>query len=213
MFTTIKNVIFDIGGVLVDLYPERCIEAFKRIGYPQAEQMIGRYCPSQEFRKVESGEMSGEQLAEYIRNESGNNEIKYNDIRDAYVAFLGDIPITKLRAIKELRDAGFNTYALSNINEFVMPYLDEKLFTQDGLSREDYFVHAYLSYEMGALKPEKEIYLKMIQHSGMVPEESLFIDDSELNINAARELGFQVYLAAPMEDFTPLLREIAAHKS
>lgn len=208
MFSTIKSVIFDIGGVLVDLYPERCVEAFKSIGYPQAEEMIGRYCPSKILQRVESGEMTGEELVEYIHKDSGNESITYEDVRDAYIAFLGTIPIKKLRAIKSLRDAGIKTYALSNINEFVMPHLRSELFTADGLSTEEYFHYTYLSYEMGALKPDRRIFQMMIDHSGMKPEESLFIDDSPANIESAREMGFQVYLAAPEEDFTPLLKEI-----
>ncbi len=208
MFGSLENIIFDFGGVLVDLYRERCVEAFHRIGYPQAEEMIGLYCPSDILMKVESGEMSGQALVEFIRQDSGNPAITYAQVQEAYIAFLGEIPIKKLRAIRALRETGFHTYGLSNINEFVMPYLREKLFTADHLTMEDYFEHAYLSYEMGLLKPDPKIFLQMISHSGMDPEKSLFIDDSEKNIHAARALGFQVYLAAPQEDFTPLLAQL-----
>lgn len=208
MFSHIKTVIFDIGGVLVDLYRERCIEAFRRIGYPRAEEMIGLYCPSDTFMKLEKGEMSGEELAEFVRQDSGNPAITYNDVRDAYVAFLGEIPVKKLRMIRRLREAGYKTLALSNINEYVMPYLREVLFRADGLTMEDYFDHAFLSYEMGLLKPDPAIFEALIKESGINPEEALFIDDSERNIEAARALGFAVYMPAPEEDFTPLLEEL-----
>lgn len=205
MFRDIEAVVFDIGGVLVDLYRERCIEAFSRIGYPQAEQMIGMYCPSDTFMKLEAGEMTGEELTEFIRRESGIESITYNDVRDAYIAFLGEIPIKKLRSIYALRGRGIRTFALSNINEFVMPYIREKLFKADGLSEQDYFEKAFLSYEMGLLKPDPEIFKTMISQARLNPEQTLFIDDSEKNIASARELGFQVYLASPKEDFTHLV--------
>ena len=63
---------------------------------------------------------------------------------------------------------------------------------------------------MGLLKPGAEIFRVMIERSGMTPERTLFIDDSEKNIQTARELGFQVYHAGPEEDFTPLLYELIA---
>lgn len=212
VLNNIKHVVFDFGGVLVDLYRERCVEAFCRMGFPQAGQMIGLYGPSDTFMKLESGEISGQELVEYIRRESGNDSITYNDVRDAYVAFLGEIPVKKLAAIRALRKVGIKTWGLSNINEFVMPYTREKLFTAEGFCMEDYFDHTYLSYEVGLLKPDPAIFHAMIAHGGMQPEETLFIDDSEKNIATARELGFQVYLAAPQEDFTPLLYEIIRAK-
>ena len=208
MFSHIKTVIFDIGGVLVDLYRDQCIEAFRRIGYPQAEEMIGLYCPSDTFMKLERGEMSGEELTEFIRQDSGNPAITYNDVRDAYVAFLGEIPIEKLRMIRRLREAGYKTLALSNINEFVMPHLREVLFRADGLTMEDYFDHAFLSYEMKLLKPDPAIFEALIRESGINPEEALFIDDSLVNTETARKLGFSVYCPGPYEDFTPLLEEL-----
>lgn len=208
MFEGLKNIVFDFGGVLINLRRERCVEAFRRIGYPQAEEMIGIYCPSETFMRVEEGKMTGEELVEFIRQDSGNPAITYEQVRDAYIAFLDGIPVEKLQAIRALREGGFHTYGLSNINEFVMPYIRRELFTQEGLKMEDYFEYAYLSYEMGLLKPNPEIFLRMIEHSGMKPEETLFIDDSEKNIATARSLGFQVYLAGPQEDFTPLLQMI-----
>lgn len=210
MFKAIDTVVFDFGGVLIDLYREKCVEAFRRIGYPQAEEMISLYGPSDILQKLEAGEITGEELVELIREDSGNDSITYEQVQGAYIAFLGTIPVVKLRAIRALREAGFKVCGLSNINEFVMPYVRERLFTADGLKMEDYIEEPYLSYEMGLLKPGAEIFRVMIERSGMTPERTLFIDDSEKNIQTARSLGFQVYHAGPEEDFTPLLYELIA---
>lgn len=210
MFKAIDTVVFDFGGVLIDLYREKCVEAFRAIGYPQAEEMISLYGPSDILQKLEAGEITGEELVALIREDSGNDSITYEQVQGAYIAFLGTIPVVKLRAIRALREAGFKVCGLSNINEFVMPYVREQLFTADGLKMEDYIEEPYLSYEMGLLKPGAEIFRVMIERSGMTPERTLFIDDSAKNIQTARELGFQVYHAGPEEDFTPLLYELIA---
>ncbi len=210
MFKAIDTVVFDFGGVLIDLYREKCVEAFRAIGYPQAEEMISLYGPSDILQKFEAGEITGEELVALIREDSGNDSITYEQVQGAYIAFLGTIPVVKLRAIRALREAGFKVCGLSNINEFVMPYVRERLFTADGMKMEDYIEEPYLSYEMGLLKPGAEIFRVMIERSGMTPERTLFIDDSAKNIQTARELGFQVYHAGPEEDFTPLLYELIA---
>lgn len=208
MFKAIDTVVFDFGGVLIDLYRDKCIEAFRAIGYPQAEEMISLYGPSDILQKLEAGEITGHELVELIRQDSGNTTITYEQVQGAYLAFLGRIPVVKLRAIRALREAGFKVCGLSNINEFVMPFVRERLFTADGLRMEDYIEEPYLSYEMGLLKPDAAIFHRMIERSGLKPEHTLFIDDSAKNIQTARELGFQVYHAAPEEDFTPLLYEL-----
>lgn len=207
MFESIDTVVFDLGGVLIDLYRDRCVEAFRRIGFPQAEQMLGLYHPADIFIRLENGQITTAEVCEYIRRKSGK-PIPDEAIREAYLAFIGTIPVAKLRAIRALREAGKRTFALSNTNEMVMPHIRERLFTADGLRMEDYFEKAYLSYEMKLLKPDPAIFRAMTTDAGMEPERTLFIDDGPRNVEAARELGFQVYKPEPEEDFTPMLREL-----
>ena len=116
-------------------------------------------------------------------------------------SFLAGIPRYKLQMVRTQRERGFRTYALSNINDVVFPFVRDVLFTQEGLQLDDYFEKAYLSYEMHELKPSPEIYRKMIEKSGMRPEATLFIDDNAENLHTAQELGFHVYMPRPREDF------------
>lgn len=97
---------------------------------------------------------------------------------------------------------------LSNNNEFVFPYIKETLFRADGLVLEDYFDKCYLSYEMHELKPSPAIFERMIADSGVCPETTLFVDDGEKNIRTARDLGFQVYMPGPREDFRHLFDDM-----
>ena len=206
--SSIKNIVFDIGGVLVDLDKDICVNSFKAIGFERAESIIDYYSPAEFFKQLELGNIDTKEVCQCIRREANNDNIADIDIVNAYRSFLVSLPIYKLRLIKSLKDAGYMIYALSNINEVVMPLLTDDFFRQDGLTMDDYFHKSYLSYQMGALKPTPEIYQMMIDDSGMVPSETLFIDDSVANINTAQELGFNVYLAAAQEDFSHIFDDI-----
>ena len=98
---------------------------------------------------------------------------------------------------------GVRTYVLSNNNPSSMKLI-RRMFAEAGCPMERLFDRVYLSYELRELKPSEAIFRKMIADSGMEPARTLFIDDSERNVTAARALGFQVYMPAPHEDFSHL---------
>ena len=77
--------------------------------------------------------------------------------------------------------------------------------TNDGHTMDDYFDAVYLSYQLCELKPSEAIFRKMIAAGGMRPEETLFIDDGQKNVDAAQRLGFAVYMPGPGEDFGHIL--------
>ncbi len=205
MLKSIKNIIFDLGGVVIDLDRERCVDSFAKIGFPQAEQMISCYQPSGFLRAFERGEISLDELCQTIRQSAGTTASN-KDICHAYSNFLVGIPLYKLRLIESLRKRGFKVYALSNINEAVMQRVRE-MFAQDGHTMEHYFDKMYLSFQMGCTKPDPEIYQMLLDDSGIEPQETLFIDDSELNIASGRQFGLNVYLAKAREDYSHLFEE------
>ena len=130
-----------------------------------------------------------------------------SEIAAAYSAFLVGIPVAKLRQIMRLRAAGVRTYVLSNNNPAAMVAI-RGAFTADGHTMDDYFDKIYLSYELHELKPSEAIFRKVIADSGVIPSETLFIDDGRKNVDAAQALGFAVYMPAPGEDFGHLFEEI-----
>lgn len=203
MMDTIRNVIFDLGGVLVKLDIERCKAAFVGLGMPQVAELVDPYHPAAMIGQLEKGEIDFHEACVQMRRLTGRAEVTDEQIADAYAAFLTDVPVQNLRLIDTLRSRGLKTYVLSNNNPASMEVI-RRMFTADGRTMDHYFDRIYLSYEMHALKPSEEIFRRMIADSGMRPEESLFIDDSQRNVNAARALGFAVYQPSPDEDFAHL---------
>ncbi|MEG1672733.1 MAG: HAD family phosphatase [Alistipes sp.] len=208
MFDEIKNIVFDLGGVLIDLDKQRCIDAFNRLGFPQIETLIDFYYPAEIFNRLERGEVDAHTVCEYIRTEARKPEITDAQIHHAYQMFLAELPAAKLELIMQLRTAGKHTYLLSNTNEMVWDDVEAKFVAANGHPIGDYFDRIYLSYEMGDLKPSPTIFQRVIADSGIVPEQTLFIDDGEQNVIAAHALGFNVYMPQPREDFSHLFSDL-----
>ena len=207
----IKNVIFDLGGVLVDLDIERCTAAFRELGMNRVAGLINPCYPAEMIGRLERGDLSFHEACDAMRKLDGRYDVTDAQIAGAYGAFLAGVPVWKLRQVERLRGAGIRTYVLSNNNPASMEVIRGE-FTADGHTMDDYFDKVYLSYELRELKPSEAIFRKVIADSGIVPAQTLFIDDGQKNVDAAQALGFAVYKPAPGEDFGHLLEEITATK-
>lgn len=200
----IKNVVYDLGGVLVDIEISRCIAAFRHLKMDAVAEIINPCYPAEMIGRLEHGDISFHEACEQMRELTGRKEITDEQIAWAYGEFLTGIPIEKLRQIDRLRERGLHTYVLSNNNPASMEYI-RRMFTADGKCMDDYFDSIFLSYQMHELKPSPAIFNKMIRTSGIIPEETLFIDDGIKNIQTAQNLGFAVYMPALGEDFGHVL--------
>ena len=200
----IKNVIFDLGGVLVDLDIDRCTAAFRELGMNRVAGLINPCYPAEMIGRLEHGVISFHEACDEMRRLSGTPEITDAQIAWAYGQFLVRIPVAKLRQIDALREREIRTCVLSNNNPASMKYI-RRMFTADGKTMDDYFDAVFLSYELHELKPSEAIFRKMIAAGGMRPEETLFIDDGQKNVDAAQRLGFAVYMPGPGEDFGHIL--------
>ena len=178
----IKNVIFDLGGVLVDLDIERCTAAFRELGMNRVAGLINPCYPAEMIGRLERGDLSFHEACDAMRKLDGRYDVTDAQIAGAYGAFLAGVPVWKLRQVERLRGAGIRTYVLSNNNPASMEVI------------------------------RGEFFRKVIADSGIVPAQTLFIDDGQKNVDAAQALGFAVYKPAPGEDFGHLLEEITATK-
>lgn len=203
MIPEIKNVVFDLGGVLVDLDLGRCQQAFRSLGMPRVAELIDPCYPAEMLGQLERGDISFHEMCDRMRQLDRRETVTDEQIAWAYGEFLTGIAPWKLRAIDHLRRHGIRTWVLSNNNPASMEVI-RKLFRADGRTMDEYFDKIYLSYRLHALKPSAEIFRMMLADSGMKPSETLFIDDGQRNVDTARALGMNVYMPAPGEDFSHL---------
>jgi riboflavin kinase/FMN adenylyltransferase len=202
----VKNIVFDFGGVLVDLKPEACLEAFARLGMPQVADYLTPYGHKGPFGKLENGEITVSEFCMELRD-LFRVEVTDEQIEQAWVAFLLHTPVNKMRMVHELARR-YRVFLLSNTNPVHLRKLKE--FDDAGYPVKECFEKLYLSYEVGLSKPGREIFNYVIRDAGIRPEETLFVDDGPANCQTAGDMGFRTFQPKPFEDFTGELLQPAA---
>lgn len=200
--TDIKNIVFDFGGVLIDLDQNACINAFIQLGIDDVNKYLSDYTPNGIFRKLETGEISPEQFRDNVRGLT-KKTLSDAEIDNAWLALLLDVPDKKLEMLLNLRKK-YRVFMLSNTNVIHIDYIIEKTFGRNNHVLDDYFEKVYFSYKTGYAKPDPDIFEFMLNDAGIKAEETLFIDDSEINITAAKEMGFKTFQPKPFEDFSEI---------
>ena len=175
-----KNIIFDLGNVLVKLNPEGCIEAFKAIGMgelvdsnPQSEGM-------KLMSKLGVGMITTEEFCEAARKLTGT-DVTNGEIINAANKMLVVIPDYKKERLLQLKKAGYRLFLLSNTIDIHWDYCVEHLFPYQNHGSDDYFEQCFLSQRMHLAKPNARIYEEVIRQANIHPDETLFIDDLKEN--------------------------------
>ena len=145
----------------------------------------------------EKGTIDTEEFRAYVR-EGIKGNVSNEEIDEAMAAFLPEIPIEKLNAILEYKKS-YRVFLLSNTNPVAIETV-KPMFAGGGCPMEDYFEKMYLSYEMKLAKPDIRIFEAVLENSSLVPEETLFVDDSPVNLEAAQKLGIKTALMLQEND-------------
>ena len=201
----IKDIVFDFGGVLTTIDTERALQRFRDLGVEEPEQYINSYCQKGPFFELENGDIDAEEFCRRL-GQICNREITFEQAKEAWLGFLVEIHTTLLEHLQTLRGS-YRLSVLSNTNPFIQSWALTKDFTPVGKSLADYFDMLFFSYRMHCSKPSKEIYCKMLSDGGMRAEETLFVDDSTKNIEAASETGIRTLLVENGEDWREKLCE------
>lgn len=207
MQKNIKNILFDLGGVIASLSKQNALNRFKELGLVNIEDYINEFRQRGIFLEYEEGKIDPENFYNEFRKLSENEYVPDEDIDSAWLAFITEVPEYKLELLKELRKK-YKVYLLSNTNPSVMKWALTSDFSPEGLPLDAYFDKCYLSYEIGHAKPDKEIYEHIIRDSGMNPAQTLFLDDGKANVDMGQQLGFEVYQANQDEDLRKVFTDM-----
>lgn len=194
----ITTIIFDFGGVLINLDLDRCIKQFKALGVQNFEENLSNFGQKGFFLQFEKGEIGVPEFCENVRKLAAL-PLTDQQIIDAWCLFLVDIPDYKIELLLELKKK-YRLLLLSNTNPLHIDISAVNEFARFGLKLEDVFDKCYYSYEMKMAKPDAEIFEALLTDAGVKPEECLFLDDGQKNIDQATKLGIQSYLVDVKED-------------
>ena len=185
----IKNLLFDLGGVIMDIRRENCVKAFQELGMSDIGEFLGDYGQKGAFKLLEEGALTPDEFRAEIMKSCPVGTTG-SQIDDAFNQFLVGIPAYRLEALAGLRRR-FGVYLLSNTNKIMWDSrIAEEFRKIPGREMDSYFDGTVTSFEARALKPSAEIFGYAVRKLGIVPEETLFLDDSQENIRAAVALGF-----------------------
>lgn len=186
----IKNVIIDLGGVMIDLDRERCVRAFEALGIRGVDSMLGLYRQEEPFLSVETGRISAGEFYDSLRGLAGR-EVSDSEFEAAFDAFLVGLPVERLAALRRMREAGLRLYMISNTNAVMYDGWIKRAFMQEGMRVGDYFDGIVTSFAEGVCKPEAALFETVLRRHGLEASESVLLDDSEANCEAARALGMK----------------------
>lgn len=189
----IKNILFDLGHVLLDLDFERAENQFKALLQETFEDVYHGLHEQGHFLHYELGLFDEQEFTGKIKQAAKKN-ISETAILDAWNSMLVEIPSQRIKMLRELKNK-FNVFLLSNTNATHIHWLDGHLQQAHQLDIHYFetvlFQKAYYSHQLKARKPDIEIYEMVLQDAKLKPEETLFIDDREDNIEGARSVGIQ----------------------
>ncbi len=203
----IRNLLIDFGVVLIDLDRTRCLHAFEELGIQGMDALLNSTHQEGFLNEFERGVISPSEFCEKVRSQlkGAQPDISDRKILAAWNSFLVGIPSYKLELLLRLRK-DYRLLLLSNTNQVHWQWSCTNVFSYQGHQVQDFFHDIYLSFELHVEKPRKEIFEWVLEDSGILPEETLFIDDSDLNCKVGQAMGFHTYTPVSHEDWNQALQ-------
>jgi putative hydrolase of the HAD superfamily len=197
----LKNYIFDLGGVLLDIRMQNAYERFAALGLPHAELEQG----GSVYKLMEDYQLGFVTSKEFCQQvaEKCNTTTTPHDIEEAWNSICLNVDDRKLDALRRLRkNEGVATVSLlSNTNELHWECCCKNWFNANGNRLEDFFDKIFLSQELHLQKPDSEIFNTAIRELGASPAETIFLDDSAVNTAAAAACGLKTLTVSPNVDW------------
>ena len=200
MFSGKKVLIFDLGGVLIDLHIERSFMALVSMGV-NASLLTERACLMNEYMmKYDRGDISTAEMFGYMASQlpvavrEGLGDALDARLHQVWNMMLGEYAPYKFECLRRLRDGGHRVVMLSNINDGHWGEVESRFQATMGEPLSNYFDALYLSYRMRKRKPEPEIFQELLAAENVEAADCMFFDDSAENCEVARSLGIDAVL-------------------
>ena len=202
----IKNIIFDLGGVIITLDQPEAIRRFKALGLANAEQQLNAYTQGGIFGELEEGKISAETFRQELSRQVGH-ELTYDECRHAWLGYAREVPQRNLDVLRKLRSEGYRLILLSNTNPYMMSWVRSPEFDGHGHSIDDYMDAVYCSYLLGVMKPSEEFFHQVLMRERIMASETLFLDDGSRNVAVASQMGIRTFRPENGEDWTSEIYE------
>ena len=201
----IRNIIFDLGGVFLDLDINKTIQAFFSLGF--TEEMFNHDQNNEKvFWQFEIGTITPEQFRNGVRNLLGK-EISDTEIDEAWNAMILGFKKEEIELLLDLKSK-YRTFLLSNTNILHENIYSDMLFSLMGIKMTDLFEKVYYSHEVNLGKPDPAIFNKVLTDNNLNPKETLYVDDTEKHIKSAETLRIRGLLFPQNGDLKEILPKI-----
>nr|WP_068891045.1 HAD family phosphatase [Pedobacter panaciterrae] len=191
----IKNIIFDYGNVIFEIDFVRTQNALLQLGITDVEQFFAHKNHNEIFNDFETGSISPAQFRNKIREAANNSGLTDEQINSAWNSLLVGVPSPAVHDTLLKVKEKYRTFLLSNTNEihynWILDYLKREYNVTDN---NHLFEKAYYSQQMFLRKPNVEIFEQVIKENNLIPEETLFIDDSPQHLIGAKQAGLNTLL-------------------
>lgn len=192
----IENIIFDLGGVLLDIDYNLTRTAFEKLGVTHFDEMYSQANADKLFQKLETGHVTEEEFFEQLNHTAGIH-LSEKEITEAWNAMLLSFREESLEFLGKIRER-YQIFLLSNTNSIHLASFYGIYHQKERQkSFEQYFNKAYYSFEIGLRKPDTECYEWVLNDLNIDPHQTIFIDDSVKNIEGAEKVGLQTILLTP----------------
>lgn len=206
-----KAIIFDFGGVLIDLDIDDCKAAFRRdLGYEKIDDILDPCHQKGIVGDMEEGVITADEFRAAVLKDARPGA-RPEDVDDAFMHILAGIPAYKGPLLNRLAES-YDIYILSNNNPIVSQHMPE-LFAGVGVDFGKLFKKSFLSFEMKALKPSASFYKTVLDQINLPSEDLLFIDDSQRNVDGAIAAGLPAVYYDPSTDLAALLADVLGDPS
>lgn len=191
--SALKNIIFDLGGVLINLDYTITSRKFHEFGFEDFEKMYSQFRADRFFTKLETGEISEEEFCQTLVDAHGGG-ISRQQILEAWNGMLLDWRKASLYFLESL-SSKYQLFLLSNTNAIHSAKFHQSLKAETGRDNIDcLFTKAYYSHIVNLRKPDADIFKYILKDAGIEATETLFVDDSANNIETAGKMGFRTHL-------------------